>query len=341
MSKFIIRIIISTYFLSVPLLAITNASAEPFTFSYTFVGTDTRQPYAPGSKLFGQIDGTVDPLDSNRVIINSFGTVSLSRPGFPLHIFPTIDADEFNTLPSGNTPVMSFDPLDINVRACPNGFTQSAPGTPFDDCSFAFEGGFNVVSELSFVPGLSSVFAADGSGSAVCGDSSGAVLGCRVTDRQFGPLAGSWELVTLPDGIDPSVVIDPTVTIGSNTSVNQGVVLEENVDLGNNVAVNKNTSIGSNTIVGNQVILNKDGDVGSSVLIGDDVIIGQKVVVEGGVQIGAGAIINRNVYICSDVVIGSLAVIGKNQVIKDDVPATGELPGIKSAPDPDDPTLCL
>lgn len=157
MFKFLTRTKALSWLLPVALLAMAKAHAEPMTFSYTFVGTESgmpSQPYAPGSILFGQIDGTIDPSDPNRVIINSFGTVSLSRPGFPLFTFPTIDNNEFNTFPSGNTPVMSFDGSGIDFRTCPRSARQFLLNAPtFPAASFFQRTGIWFRSSLSSIIG--------------------------------------------------------------------------------------------------------------------------------------------------------------------------------------------
>ena len=119
-----------------------KANAEILNFSYTFEGTQSDvQPWAPGSKLVGRIDGTIDPMNQNRVTINSFVSVSLSRPGKPLHTFASIESNEFNTFPSGDTPVMyfyrddldgahpNFNGEDLNFRVCPSGAKLALPTT--------------------------------------------------------------------------------------------------------------------------------------------------------------------------------------------------------------------
>ena len=194
MFKFLTRTNVLWWLLPLALLATAKASADAMIFSYTFAGTNPGQVYAPGSVLIGHIDGTIDPMDPNRVTINSFGPVSLLRPGFPPFNYPPIANNEFNTFPSGNTPVMTFDGSEIDFRACPSGFTNISPDTlALDDCPFALEGGFLVETVVPFDP-MGFATAADGSGAAgtaLCG-----VSGCRVTDR---PLVGVWSLAVLPD----------------------------------------------------------------------------------------------------------------------------------------------
>ena len=133
MFKFPTHTKVLLWLLPLAILATVNSNAEPMRFSYAFVGGNELQPWAPGSVLFGTIDGTIDPLDPNRVIVNSFGQVKLTRPGFPLFIYPPIANDEFNTFPLGTTPVMTFDGSEIDFRACPSGFTFDADGDGVPD----------------------------------------------------------------------------------------------------------------------------------------------------------------------------------------------------------------
>ncbi len=214
MLSFLSRTKVRSLLLPLMLLATVNANGEVMTFSYTFQGTQSAaQPYAPGSILFGQIDGTIDPLDPNRVIINSFGRVSLWRPGFPLFDFPHIANNEFNSWPAGDTPVMSFDGSEINFRACPNGFTDEdrRVGIPLADCPFHLEGGFLVGTVDPSDPTVGRATAADGSAGTVCVPPPNAVSGCRVTDS---PLVGEWRLV-LGDVI-PILAVEIDIKPGSD-----------------------------------------------------------------------------------------------------------------------------
>jgi len=168
-------------------------------FTYTFNGGRSDQPWATDSVLFGEFDGTVDPMDPNRVFINSFGKVWLRRPGLTLFDFPDIANNEFNSFPSGNTPVMTFDGTFVDFRSCPSGFTSISQNTlALDDCPFAFEGGFLVETTTPFsVDGF--VTAADGSGDAVCDRNvfgGGGASGCRASDRPYD--AANWTLEVLP-----------------------------------------------------------------------------------------------------------------------------------------------
>jgi hypothetical protein len=200
MSKYLKRTNVICFLVPLALFAAVNANAERMAFSYTFMDADVEfRPWNVGSVLFGTIDGTIDPNNPNRVIVNSFGQVLLKRPGLPLFIYPHIANDEFNTWPNvGEVPVMTFDGSEIDFRACPSGFTFDANGDGVvDDCPFAFAGGFLISTNAPFDPG-SWATAADGSGDTVCqedGQPGGPDAGCRVSDLPF--VAANWSLEVL------------------------------------------------------------------------------------------------------------------------------------------------
>jgi hypothetical protein len=154
-----------------------SALSRTMHFSYTFDGTDGF-PRSAGAKLSGQIKGILQP-DGDTVVIESFGTVVLTRPGLPDFTYASIEADEFNAWPNvGDVAVMSFSGLKNNFRSCPLGFIA-----PFNDCSFGTDPGGGFL--MSFDPSIrlgSWVTAADGTGDATC-VGGGAQNGCRVQDR--------------------------------------------------------------------------------------------------------------------------------------------------------------
>ncbi len=275
------------WFVPLALLVTASTYAETFAFSYTHVGTNPGQVYAPGAVLSGQIDGTIDPMNPDRVIVNSFGAVVLSRPGLPLFEYASIDSTEFNTNPiSGNTVEMSFSGTILNFRSCPEGFTSRGfPHfdfiPPFDDCPFSTApgGGFLMSYSYGFAP-LGFTTANDGNGSEF-----------RVSDVPIFP--DNWSLVVLPDSAD----VDPSVVIGSGSEISKGVVVEEGVVLGENVTANKDASIGANTTIGNNVFVGKDD------------------VIEDSVDVGNDTTINKGVHICSGATVGSAVTIGKNNLV--------------------------
>jgi hypothetical protein len=144
------------WFVPLALLVTASTYAETFAFSYTHVGTNPGQVYAPGAVLSGQIDGTIDPMNPDRVIVNSFGAVVLSRPGLALFEYASIDSTEFNTNPiSGNTVEMSFSGTILNFRSCPEGWTNRGfPHfdliPPFDDCPFSTAPGGGFLMSYSY-----------------------------------------------------------------------------------------------------------------------------------------------------------------------------------------------
>jgi len=164
-------------------------------FSYTFEGNfiPEGQTWGNGATLTGRIDGTIDPLNPDRVIIRSFEDVVLSRPGLPEFEYDDIDASEFTTDSTGETPVMSFSGTLLDFASCPEGFIDDTDGDGvLDDCDFgtAPGGGFLMFSEF----GLAS--AADGSADSVCPDET-TLHGCRVADSPVIP--ENWRLVLVPE----------------------------------------------------------------------------------------------------------------------------------------------
>jgi hypothetical protein len=158
-------------------LSAVTEETETFNWSYTFDGTDGN-PWSQGATLSGQIQGVLQP-DGDTVVIESFGTVVLTRPGLPDFTYASIENDEFNAYPNvGDVPVMSFSGLKNNFRSCPEGFIGE-----FNDCAFGTSpgGGFLMSFDPS-IPSGSWATAADGTADATC-VGGGPQNGCRVQDR--------------------------------------------------------------------------------------------------------------------------------------------------------------
>ena len=156
------------------------------TFTYEFQDA-SGNPWGQGAILRGGIQGTVMP-DGDTVIIDGFGTVTLTRPGLPLFVYDDIEATEFNNYPNvDNAAQMSFSGLGNQFRSCPEGFD---PQFPFD-CSFSNSPGGGFAIGPSSAGGLLAT-AADGSGQAVC-PGTNLQAGCRVRDFPFEP--SRWDLV--------------------------------------------------------------------------------------------------------------------------------------------------
>jgi hypothetical protein len=276
MFKSLIRATLVGFSLPLSMLGTVGAYAETMAFSYTFAGNfEPLQTWAPGATLTGQIDGSVDPMDPDRVIINSFGQVVLSRPGLPPFEYDAIDTTEFNADPDGQTPVMSFSGVILNFRSCPEGFTD--PG----DCPFGLApgGGFAMFSDWLGGAGLAT--AADGSGDliAMCAGER-RLQGCRVIDAPI--LAQNWGLVVLPD----SAVVDPSAVIGSGSTIKKDAVIEAGATLGKNVIVNKDGVIGAGAGIGNDSEIKKGAYVCPGITIGAAVTIGKNRLVDTDVPDG-------------------------------------------------------
>lgn len=307
MFRFLIRTSVFWLLLPLALIATSKVNAETMSFSYVYVGTDGN-PWSAGATLTGQIEGTIDPNNPDRVIIIGFNSVVLSRPGLPPFVYDAITAFEFNTLPDGGVPAMSFTGFFNNFRSCPEGFDPNFPG----DCAFSdSQGGGFLIAPLSGDGGLF-ITAADGSGNTAMCNGATQQRGCRATDFPF--TFANWGLVVLATSAD----VDPSAVIGSGSEIKRDVVVKEGVVLGENVTVNKDTSIGANTTIGNNVFIGKDA------------------VIEDGVDIGNDTIINKGVHICSGATVGSAVTIGKNNLVLNgagvDVPDGIVLNGLADRP---------
>jgi len=191
MSKFLTRTKVLCTLFPLALLATTNAIAERYIFTYTYVGARNGNPMPnPGSVLTGEIEGTTDPADpsGNTVIIDEFYWATLR--GIP---YATITSDEFGTNPPGGTPSMTISGtgLRMNFRVCPNGFNQ--PAEDPSDCNFGNDGGFAIFYNAIHPDGAS------------FSGVRGLGIAGRATDRPF--FSENWSLVLNADndGIDGTI----------------------------------------------------------------------------------------------------------------------------------------
>ena len=305
------------------ILAAAPANAELYQFSYTF--TDARfQPYALGSQLTGFLEGTPDPANADRVLITGFGSVSLIIPSYGQFNFPSVEANEIATYPAdGRAPVVTFSGTELAFSVCPSGFTDAQNGDGvLNDCPFARDGGFWL--DTVFFGGYATTAIGGGEG-AICFDGENAqTRGCRVTDFQAN-MAAAWQMTLVNAAVDPTVDLDPTVTLGDNTTLDKDVAVEENVTVGDNVTLDKGSAIGADSVVGADTTLDQGTSIGSNVTIGANVTIDADVVIQDDVTIGDNVHIGRGAVICSDITIGDWATIGKNAVVDDDVDPTGAI----------------
>lgn len=312
------------------ILAATPVNAELYQFSYTF-SEGSVQPYAPGSRLTGFLEGTPDPDNADRVLITGFGAVSQIIPDYGTFDFPSIEANEFNTYKAdGRDPVVTFSGTEIAFRACPSGFTADGDfgdGT-LNDCPFAADGGF-LIETAAFGVGYATA-AIGGGADSPCTVDAGVrnTYGCRLSE--FGTNPASWQLSLVT--VDPSVDLDPTVTLGDNTSLDKDVAVEENVVVGDNVTLDKGSSVGADSEIGADTSLDAGTSIGADVTIGSNVTIDADVTIQDGVTIEDNVHIGRGALICSGVTIGDSADIGKNALVASDVPATSAIPGARDEP---------
>jgi len=183
-----------SYNLSSDELIITPDSSKKFyDFSYDFVpsaGMDWTI-----ARLFGRIEGVVDPSDptGDTIIITRFVSATLSRNGQPDYEYGTVWPENFSSLDTNVVGMsrMSFSGQNNDYRACPNGFT--APVVNPTDCSFAADGAGGFGWTKSFAPDLW-VSAADGLPGELC-----VANGCRVSNQLYGVEASNaingWSLI--------------------------------------------------------------------------------------------------------------------------------------------------
>ena len=119
----------------------------------------------------------------------------------------------------------------------------------------------------------------------------------------------------VPDNAD----VDPTVVIGTGSTIKKGVEVEEGVVLGENVTVKKNVFVGADTEIGNDVVLKRKSEIGANVTIGNTVSIGKQVIIYDGVVIGDDVKVGPKASIRAGVMIGNNVTIGKNVIIDDGV----------------------
>lgn len=112
-------------------------------------------------------------------------------------------------------------------------------------------------------------------------------------------------------GVSLSVAKGGEISIGADTSVNQGTVISslERVAIGNGVRIGEYCSIRDNDhrIVGRSKILNS-GFISKPVVISDDVWIGRNSTIMPGCTIGEGAVIGANSFVNRDVPEFTIAV---------------------------------
>ncbi len=158
-----------------------------------------------GEILTGNIVGQIDRRNPDIVYVRSFGTVTYM--GIP---YPAIDHKEFNSVPYGDRPVMSFTGDVLNFRACPSGFTDPdfQTGVPRQDCPFGNEGGFLLSHTLRRFGEPSFATAVDLPGS-----------GVRSSDRPI--VVSNWILIVLPDadGDDIEDAADNCPTIANSKQI--------------------------------------------------------------------------------------------------------------------------
>lgn len=133
--------------------------------------------------------------------------------------------------------------------------------------------------------------------------------------------------------VSPRSVIDPTVKIGKNITIQAGVVLEKNCEIGDDTIIDSNTVIKRGTIIGSRVKIGANNTIGGvgfgyeknqfgtfeliphigNVVIEDEVEIGNNTTIDRAVL--GSTILRRNCKIDNLVHIAHGVEIGENSLI--------------------------
>lgn len=110
--------------------------------------------------------------------------------------------------------------------------------------------------------------------------------------------------------VSSSAQLGQSISIGTNSVIQQNVILGDSVSVGNNVTIKQNTVIGDGTIIGNGTTIEKD------VIIGENSVIGENVKLKKECKIGDYDTIANNAELEEKTKIGSYAIVGQNSKMK-------------------------
>ena len=117
----------------------------------------------------------------------------------------------------------------------------------------------------------------------------------------------------------PSVILFPSVEIGSGCILSAGVIVSSNVVLGKHVILNRGVMIGHHTQVGSHVTINPGCNIAGRISIDDQVYVGMGATIINDITIGRQSIIGAGSVVSKPVpervmVLGYPAVIARRDV---------------------------
>lgn len=129
----------------------------------------------------------------------------------------------------------------------------------------------------------------------------------------------------------------PTVTLGSNVSVDDGATIgyasggdNGPTVVGDDAVVRSGTTIYGGVVIGRGFVTGHDALVREGTSIGDDVALGTKSVLDGSVTVGSDVSIQTGVYVPPGTTVGDRVFLGPNAVLTNDpypLRTDGELDG--------------
>lgn len=130
--------------------------------------------------------------------------------------------------------------------------------------------------------------------------------------------------------IDPSVVVDDSLSVGYFTVIEKGVVIGKNVTIGNRVTIHEGTEVGDNTTIADGAVLGKSPKPAKTstmklsasipaLKVGEDVTIGANCVIYRGAVIGSNTLIADLASVRENVEIGEYVIVGRGVTIENHV----------------------
>jgi sugar O-acyltransferase (sialic acid O-acetyltransferase NeuD family) len=108
-------------------------------------------------------------------------------------------------------------------------------------------------------------------------------------------------------GLDPTILIHPSVTLGAQVSIAPGSILcagvrlTTNIAIGRHVHVNLNATVGHDSRIGDFVSINPLASISGDCTLEDDVMVGVAGVILQGVTIGRESVVGGAACVVKDV----------------------------------------